>query len=223
MKIVEVQSLTWGRDYGPGWVGFVGHHSLLARAINWFTRWWRHDGEPSVSHTFLVTGPDECIEANAGGIERSGLAQYLADPRYRVYFRQPRGWTPEMGARLAAAAEPYIGYDYDFDLLFADALSYSVIGRRVNGLSKNELDEWITHLAESPRETICSGVVSLALQSQPELAGRGSLRLPARENNPQMLFSDEEVFEPQVTMICGANPKSENRNPKEIRNPKTEN
>ena len=111
------------------------------------------------------------------------------------------------GGRIVVDAWRYKRLKYDFKLIAADALSYSIIGRLVNGLTGNALDKFLTKLADSPREMICDKLAVIVMQGMPELAWRGSLVEAARSNNPEKLFTDEAVFEPMVTAIRG-NPKS---------------
>jgi hypothetical protein len=100
-----------------------------------------------------------------------------------------------MGARIVLSAARHLGENYNWKLIAADALDRSFVGRLVNGLSGDELELALTRLADSPKEEICSKLVALALNDQPELQGRGVLAQPARIILPKTLFVDQSVFE----------------------------
>jgi hypothetical protein len=202
MTIRQTSSLVYGADYRIGDIGFVSRDSFLSRGIRWFTRHWRFKN-PAVSHVFVVTGEGRLIEANADGVELEPLSEYLGDPACTVYFRSVAAWTPELGARIAAGAMQYAGLKYDYDLILADAVSYSLLGRLVNGLTRDSLDAVLTDLATSKGAMICDQVAVTALQAVPSLRALGTLRMPAARNNPQRLFGDDELFRPEVAMIRG--------------------
>lgn len=205
MTIITVDPPIWGQHYGPGWIGFVQHRdSFISRAIAWFTRWWRKDETPWVSHVLVVTGHDACIEANSDGVDPGPLSTYFTDSSYTIYFRKPIGWTPELGERIVTEAAKYGGVPYDFKLIVADALAYTIVGHIVDGLTGGELNEHITKLASSPKRMICDKLAVLAMQAQPELKELGTLKQPARENNPQKLFEDEQVFADRTYCVVGA-------------------
>lgn len=204
MTIIPVDLIIYGQHYAPGWIGFVHHHSLIATAIMWFTKWWRRHGNPSVSHVFVVSGSNSCVEANADGVDETELSAYFTDPKYTVYFRKPIGWSADLGDRIVSEARKYLGAPYDFKLIAADAFSYSLVGRIVNGLTGGELDEHLTKMAASPKKMICDKLAVLAMQAQPELRDVGTIRQPARENNPQKLFEDERLFADRTYAVVGA-------------------
>ncbi len=190
-------------NYDLGWIGFLAHHTFVARGIGWFTRFWRGQDLPSISHVFVIVGDGQLIEANSDGVDLEPLSEYTQNPGCSVYLRQPRNWTPDLGRRIAAEALKYKGLPYDFDLIAADALSYSLFGHLFNHLTGDALDRVLTSLADSDGKMICDKVAAVAMQAQPELRALGTLKLPARENNPQRLFADDELFTPDVTVIRG--------------------
>src|SRR5947209_2308958 len=90
----------FGKDYDLGWVGFVHGPSVLSTAIAYLTRRDK-DGDIGVTHSFLVTGPDECVEANfPAGVVTSGLAESYFDRDEKVIFRRPKGLTPAVARRV---------------------------------------------------------------------------------------------------------------------------
>lgn len=207
MTIITADTPIWGKAYDVGHIGFVQHRdSFISRAIAWFTRWWRKDNTPWVSHVLVVTGYDACIEANADGVDPGNLSSYFTDPSYTVYFRRPIHWTRQLGERIVTEAVKYGGVPYDFKLIVADALAYSIVGHIVDGLTGGELNEHLTKLASSPKRMICDKLAVLALQVQPELKDLGTLKEPARENNPQKLFEDEQLFTDRTYCVVGAEP-----------------
>lgn len=201
MNLLPTTTARYGANYDLGWIGFVHHHTFISDGIDWFTRWYRKVHDPAVSHVFVVSGDNQCLEANANGVDHDSLDQYFLDPRYTVYLRKPFQWTPDLGLRIVKAASCFVGFPYDFDLIAADAISNSIIGHIANQLSHDELDKWLTKAADSPKEMICDKVAALAMSEQPELAGLGTLAMPAARNNPQMLFEDERIFFNNVTVI----------------------
>ena len=204
MILIPAKAPKWTQNYHFGWIGFVHHHSRLAEAIAWMTRWWRGPKQPFVSHVFIVSSQNTCLEAINAGVKETNLAQYFNHPRCTVYLRQPRGWTFQQGAAIVKEAAKYRDYDYDFALLGADAISYSIIGKILNDLCGDALDNLLTRIADDPRKMICDKLAVLAMQSRPELRSIGTLALPARENNPQRLFADDAIFEPHVTELKGS-------------------
>jgi hypothetical protein len=186
-----------------GYIGFVHHHSFIADGIAWFTRWYRHDHEPSVSHVLGISGPNLCIEANADGVDEDSMDPYLQDPKCTVYLRKPLQWTPEIGARIVAKGREYVGCKYDDVLIVADALNNTLLGHALNGLTHDQIAKWLVKMMDDPKRMICSEVWDLAMAAQPEYAGLGTLKEPAAMNNPQSLFSDEEIFARDVITVKG--------------------
>lgn len=206
MKLIAQPEHVFGSAYDVGWGGFVAHGGIIATGIEWFTRWWRTARTPAVDHVIGVTREGWLVEANADGVDDERLSEYFEAPAFTVYFRKPRGWTPDLGARIARTMSGFIGESYDFPLIGVDALENSFLGRALNGLTHDEMDEWLTAAAANPREKICNMVLVCAYQAQPEMAGRGCLGLPAARTNPQMVFEDEAIWEPEVYVVKGSAP-----------------
>jgi len=186
----------------PGMIGSVNHHAFISEGIEYLTRWWREHDAPPVSHSLVASNAVGCVEANADGVDSDPLSIYN-DPAYALYWRIPWFWTPEIGLDIAAAAAKYIGYKYNFGMIAADALSYDLVGHLVNGLTGDALNDFLTKLADSPRLLMCTMVAVKAMQDVCAIRTiplRGSLLLPARENNPERLFCDNELFIPGATM-----------------------
>ncbi|MDB6020628.1 MAG: hypothetical protein JWQ04_485, partial [Pedosphaera sp.] len=91
-------------DNGPlttniGFIGFTYVTGFVSSGIAYAERWNRR-AAVTVTHTLVASGPNEAIEAHIDeGVARVSLDKYLKDANCRIFFRQPRGWTPELGAR----------------------------------------------------------------------------------------------------------------------------
>lgn len=204
MNLLKPSQAQFGINYNVGWIGFLSHSTFIARGIGWFTRWWRGANVPAVSHVFVITDIGQLIEANGSGVEVGSLDEYTRKPGCTVYLRQPLGWTPALGQRIASEALKYRGLKYDYDLIVADAFNYSLFGRLLNGLTRDAANRVLSDLADSEGAMICDEVAIRAMQAQAELKPLGTLREPPGVNNPQRLFGDDVLFLPDVTVIKGA-------------------
>ena len=103
MKITK-SPIRFGADYATGYIGFTRVSGMVSRGVAYFERWNRLGTIP-VTHALVVSGENECIEAHIDeGVARVSLAKYFEDPGCRIFFRRPRGWTAELGGRIAATA-----------------------------------------------------------------------------------------------------------------------
>lgn len=193
MDIINVTP-QYGINYRIGYVGFTfASRSFVSNGIAFFTRWDRKSAP--VSHTFIVSGPNECIEAQGVGVVVSDLEKYFKDLRYLVAFKEPVGWTPELGERIVEAARKRVGKKYGYSLIVADALTHTAFGRMLGKLTKGWTTRKVTQLLDSKNQEICSELVANALVEQPELADAPLLkRLIPSEITPQMLFEDAHLF-----------------------------
>jgi hypothetical protein len=196
----------FGIDYDVGWAGFTfTPKEIISEAIGYGERWEeRSVGEaaalpyPAVSHAFICTGAGTGIEAHIDtGVAGFHLAKYTADTKCRVYFRKPRGWTPDLGKRIAATAakNPPLGCAYDTSLIAADAICDTITGHALDRLTRGWFREWMCAWLARPNRFICSETDAYVFQQQPELAALGCLKRPANTIDPQELFEDDEVFE----------------------------
>lgn len=178
-----------------GFIGFTFEPGIVSAGVAFAERWNRR-GQTKVSHTLVVSGPDECIEAHLDeGVARVSLDKYLDDPKCRIFFRQPRGWNPELGARIVSAAATQIGCRYNTSLILAQAAADTWFGHWCNRLMRLWPDRIISKMLDRRRHWICSQLVAFALARQPEFQGRGILRQPLDTIDPQQLFEDNELFE----------------------------
>jgi hypothetical protein len=203
MIIREVKTLSFDADYDIGSIGFLDHPGFIQRGIEWFTRHWRDKTTPAVDHVYVVIGDGRIVEANGDGVDVEPLNEYLLDPACRLYFRRVRGWTPDLGGRIAAEALKYEGLRYDYGLIVADAIGYSIAGRLIDRITDGAVYATLANLAAGKRRMICDELACVAMQAQPDLHPLGTLKFPAAQNNPQRLFGDEELFEPEVVMVRG--------------------
>jgi hypothetical protein len=192
----------YGKDYGPGWVGFVHADNALSRGIAYLTR-WEKAGAVTVSHAFLVTGPDECVEANMpAGVVVSGLAQeYFDRPDRQVIFRKPRGLTPSGARRLVRRARAQVGARFDFGAFAAAALAGTFLGHLLNSLFDGRPQAVTTRLLSRRGRWVCSELVAYCLRQEPRYRGHGVLTQPPGTVSPQALFEDEELFEPAAGRV----------------------
>ena len=186
----------YGDNYRPGFVGFTFKDgSFVSEGIVFFTRWERLS-DFKASHTLIVSGEDACVEAQGRGVVESDLGKYFDDLGYAIAFRKPKGWTPELGDRIVTSAREHIGKKYGYALIVGNAITHSVTGKLFDRLTKGWTTRWVSKVFDQSKAEICSETVALALQAQPELAKLGCLKQPANVITPQMLFEDNELFEP---------------------------
>jgi hypothetical protein len=188
------------QSYDVGYAAFTHAHDFVAEGIDWFERWDRM-GAPRalqlpVHHAAIVVSPSTVVEAQmkAGVVERP-LADYLQSKTTTIVFRRPRGWTPELGQRIAAAARSKVGCKYNTWLIAAQAMANGFVGHAINVLCNDALDRWVSARLDRKREFICSELAAWALNEQPELMGRGMLSAPLNTISPEELFLDRAVFE----------------------------
>lgn len=185
----------FGVNYATGYIGFTYTGGFVAGSVAYFERWNRL-GTLKVTHTFVVSGENECIEAYIDeGVARVSLTKYFAGPGCQVFFRQPRGWTPDLGRRIAGTAATKLGSHYNTSLILAEATADTFIGHWFNRLLHSWPNRLLSKVCDRPGHWICSQLVAYALAQQPELQGRGVLRLPCDTIDPQQLFEDNSLFE----------------------------
>ena len=196
---VKIESIDpeFGVNYNKGYVGFTYYNtSVISRGIAYITRWAKM-GDIKVSHTLLVTGKDECIEAHIKqGVVRSTLTKYFDDPRCQIFFRKPVGLTSDIAKRIEAVAAAQVGTKYDTDLIVAEAAQGGIIGKLVNRIFHGKPDRLVSKLLNRDDRWICSELVAYCLDEQPEYHNQGSLHDPNETIDPQELFEDAVIFEP---------------------------
>jgi hypothetical protein len=185
----------FGVDYATGYIGFTDADDVVSRGVAYFERRHRRGGVP-VTHALVVSGDNEGIEAHIDeGVARVALAKYFKDPDCRIFFRRPRGWNPELGARIAASAAAQVGCGYATGLVVAEAAAETFAGHWLNRLFDSWPRRLLSRLLDRRGHWMCSELVAYALAQQPELRGRGVLRFPPDIIDPQELFEDTALFE----------------------------
>lgn len=183
----------WRVNYNVGYIGFVSpviDPDFVSIGITYFERWDKL-GDISVVHAFIVTGENECVEAIMNrGVVADPLLSYFNDPKTHIFFRKPLGHTPEIGAGIAAAAEPEIGKKYDDLLIAAFALRGSFFGRFVTSVFGPVVTTSLNDFMHHNGQWICSELAAHCLDSQPQYQGNGVLATPDFTIDPQMLFED---------------------------------
>jgi hypothetical protein len=187
----------YGRDYGLGWVGFVRGHSLLSAGIAYLTRRDKA-GDVRVTHAFLVTGPDECVEANfPAGVVVSGLAEnYLDKDGGRVVFRKPRGLTQAMARRVVRRARAEVGAEFDVAGMLAEGLGDTFLGHLLNALLADKPKKMAARVLHRKGRWVCCDLVAYCFRQEAKYRGKGVLARPPGTISPQKLFEDEDLFEP---------------------------
>lgn len=188
---------TYGTDYGLGWIGFNHAESNMSAMIAHFERWHR-TSDIVISHVFVVTGANECIEAAfPDGVVETNLqeAYFDRDDRY-VVFRQPKSLRDDVARRIAETARRQVGANFDHSELVNHAAQNNFVGWLLNTLSRDALRNGVDRFMDADDEWICSELAAYCLNQQPEFAGRGVLSHSLGAITPQQLFEDEEIFEP---------------------------
>jgi hypothetical protein len=174
----------------------------MSRGIARVTSSRRKRGIP-VSHAFVVTGEDECIEAAfPRGVVRSSLAEeyfHRAD-RY-VIFRKPKGLNADLADRIVRVAQQQVGAEFDHRALVGAGLSANFVAALIDRLFGGSPRDFLAQVADDEGRWICSELVAFCLDQQPEFRGRGVLQHPSATIGPQWLFESEDLFAPLVETL----------------------
>lgn len=186
----------YGVNYNAGYIGFTYTGSnIISKGIAYFTRWSQMH-QIKVSHTLIVSGKNECIEAHMdGGVKRTPLSTYFDDEKCQIFFRKPNGLTPDLAQRMIKVAEAELGSAYDLDLIKAQLEINSLTGRLLRRLLGPGLEERLCQLHDHPDRWICSELVAHCLDEQPEYHDKGVLLCSDATIDPQELFEDDVTFE----------------------------
>lgn len=189
----------WGVHYAPGYTGFEFTGSAISAGIAWFTRKGQWEGDvPNlpVTHCFLVSGEDQCIEAvKTPGVTFNTLRERFIDLRTVVVFRKPIGWTPALGAALVDRAKQYVGQPYDLKLLMGHGLSGSLLGRLANTITRHKAEAWIQSQFDQDDAFMCSELVAAVMDWFPEWHDQDILLDESHTINPRELFGSK-LYEP---------------------------
>ena len=192
----------FGDNYNLGYVGFTySSTNFVSKGISYFTRWARMS-QIKVSHALLVSGEDECIEANAqGGVKKSKLSDYFNDEQCQIFFRKPSDLNYEVAREIIKVAEKEIGCQYDISLIPSHALSNSHLGKLINNIFGGKFEDLICKLKNNDNRWICSELVAYCLDEQPKYKDRGILEKPSETIDPQELFEDPFIFTPWINEL----------------------
>lgn len=187
----------YGEDYDRGWIGFNHSTSWMSQLIGNAGR-YRRRSPIVISHAFIVTGEDTCVEAafRKGVLVSSLTEQYFEMPTRYVVFRKPKGLTPEIADRICELAEAQVGKRFDNGVLVAHALNDHFLGWLMNRMTGDAAIAATDSLFNQPDAWICSELAAYVLNQIPEYAGRGNLSQRPGMLTPQELFENDEVFEP---------------------------
>jgi hypothetical protein len=200
---ITTAKMQFGVSYDVGYIASVHHFNVdpVADAIAYGEKWEAKPGSPVVTHSFVVIGIDRTEEAFASGVGRGTLTNYL-NANTGLYVRRPFGWTPELGASIATAAQAHHGDAYNFALIAADAANDSLFGQLLDLETGGAFGRFVQRMAAKPHQEICSQLSAMALQAQPEFAGKGILATQSVFGiDPESLFMDDSLFEAGATRL----------------------
>ena len=196
LKVKSIKA-KYGDTYKKGYIGFTYYNtSVVSKGIAYMTRWAKMS-DIRVSHTLLVTGENECIEAHIkNGVERSDLKKYFNDPNCQIFFRKPVGLNAKIAKKLKKVAEAEIGDIYDKNLILCHGLQATFLGKLVNKIFKKKPDRLVSKILNRDDRWICSELVAYCLSEHKAYKNKGILRHPEETIDPQELFEDTVIFEP---------------------------
>lgn len=194
---MNISSITplFTQNYDVGWAGFCySTNSFISKGIAYFEHWDRYNDIP-VSHVFVVAGSDDCIQAMPQGVVHGKISDYFNDPHTLTFFRKPKAWDPAKGAATVEQAEKLVGCHYGYGLIVTDAMASFAVGHYLNKLLCNWPNRIMSKLADWNGKTpVCSVVYATAAQAV--YGPVGCLKWPPRIVTPQILFGDDDLFQP---------------------------
>jgi hypothetical protein len=197
--IFDKRRPVYGKDYDRGWFGFNHSTSWMSQLIgNVGHR--RRESPIVISHAFVVTGEDLCVEAafKKGVLVSSLTEQYFEKPSRYVVFRKPKGLTPELADRICELAESQVGTRFDNGVLIAHTLNDHFLGWLVNKMTGDAARAAADAAFNQKDEWICSELAAFILNQIPQYAGKGNLADRPGMLTPQELFENDEIFEPLI-------------------------
>ncbi len=187
----------FGKDYDVGWIGFNHAESNMSQGIA-YIQGWKQQSDITVSHVFIVTGEDECVEAAfpKGVVVSSLEKQYFSREDRYVTFRQPLGLTREMAEQIVETAREEVDKPFDKNVLAVHAAHGNFLGYLLDVACGGEAKDLSAKFVSAEDSWICSELGAYVLDSQSEYKGKGVLSREYGAITPQMLFEDDEIFEP---------------------------
>ena len=198
---VESREPEYLSNYGPGYVGFTySDPNFISKGIAYFTRWSRLS-EIKATHTLIVSGEDECIEAHVqSGVRRAKLSDYFNDPQCQIFFRKPVDLDTVVADAIVDSAAQEIGCKYDVSLILGQATAKSHIGKLIREIFQGNAKSLACKIMNNDTRWICSELVAHCLDQQPKYKGKGILSIPSHTIDPQELFEDVALFEAWVNI-----------------------
>lgn len=192
-------------NYGPGYVGFTySDPSLISKGIAYFTRWSRLS-EIKATHTLIVSGEDECIEAHVqSGVHRARLSDYFNNPQCQIFFRKPVNLSNTIAEAIIETAAREVGCKYDLALILGQATAKSHIGNLIREVFQGQPTSLACKILNNDTRWICSELVAHCLDQQPMYKGKGILSIPSHTIDPQELFEDTILFEPWTNIASSS-------------------
>jgi hypothetical protein len=195
----------YGKNYNKGYLGFTYHNdNVIAKGIVYFTKWTRMS-DIYASHVLIVTGENECIEADANQncVRYGTLDHYFEEPHCQIFFRKPKDLTDEISDRIVQVAKNEVGKKYDYKSILTQLLSGTLAGHIVDRLVRGEFEDWLADRLNDSTRWICSELAAYTLDEQPEYRDRGILKHPNATISPQELFEDQVIFELWRNQLTG--------------------
>lgn len=198
----------YGLNYRDGFIGFTfDDSSFLSSGIVWFTSW--EQGQNSdvpnipVSHVFVVTGENQCVEAWVPKVRISSLSDYFNNPHKHVCFRKPNGMTDEIAQQIVKTSLSEVGKSYNYTLIIGHAISDSWVGRMFDSITGGKFHILVTSFFNTRWGFMCSQLASYCMNLISQYKGRGVLKDKVSSIDPQKLFQSKEIFEPWSITIKG--------------------
>lgn len=195
---IEERSPVYGVNYNKGYIGFTyTNDNIIAKGIAYFTRWARMS-DIRVTHALIVTGEDQCIEADASKncVTEGTLQHYFDDPHCQIFFRKPKNLTSKIAKKIVDLAKEKKGEKYDLKSIITHAISGSFAGRCLHHLLRGQFENELSEILNAPKEWICSELAAYVLDEQIEYKDKGILKQPNATISPQELFEDSVIFDP---------------------------
>ena len=193
---LQVDSIVpvYGENYDKGYIGFSYEKgAIVSIGIAFITRWARIS-DVKVSHAFVVTGEDSCVEAVGEGVQVQTLKHYFDNPHYQVFFRKPVQYNDDVASRICLAASEQVGAAYDHSLIPAHAMFGFKWLKKLNKLTGGVFRRFAMWAMNSEDQWICSELAAYSLDEQPEYHNLGILNQSNEAIDPQALFEDTQIF-----------------------------
>ena len=185
-------------NYKTGYIGFLNKGAdVTSLGIAYFTG-WDIISDIHVTHTLIVAGEDQCIEADMvnNTVKVCTISKYFNDPNCQIFFRKPILFNDAVGYAIAHKASLEVGKQYDFGAILTQGLSGSFPGRMLDRLLTGKFEELLGNLLNHADKWICSELVAYTLDEQLLYRDKGILKSPNCTISPQELFQDSEIFAP---------------------------